>query len=281
VPAGSNKPSSSWMDHFGDFFSDCSCRLARIRGGGNGPPNNKIIGDSANGLAWCADSCLIILTLRAALRRTDARHHDEEISPAGSTNLAYFFRRSHHAVQSRSLRQLRKTKRPRRRSASQSNTAQVLRTQTRQYGDPKQLGPVRALACKHLRSGPHHRFAASRMHVQQSNFSEFRRGRNRSDDSIRYIVVFQIQEDAGTKSPDLPHGIRAGGCEQLNVDLEHPNEAGQVACHIERLVQAAEVERQDYFVAGWGTYGSGGSSSSSMRTRPTPLPINPSRVAAR
>jgi hypothetical protein len=67
----------------------------------------------------------------------------------------------------------------------------------------------------------------------------------------------------------------------VNVDFEHPDQASQTARHIEGFVQAAEIQGQDDFLAGGGIYGSGGSWSSSMRTRVTPLSIKPSRAATR
>jgi hypothetical protein len=82
------------------------------------------------------------------------------------------------------------------------------------------------------------------MEIQQAYVRQFRCGRDRSGNCIGDVVVLQVKEYAGTEFPDLADRFRAFRGEEVNIDFEQSYDASQATGHIQRLIQAAEVERQ-------------------------------------
>jgi hypothetical protein len=228
----------------GYFFDDFPGGCDRIGRRSDWPAHDEVIGSRADRLRRGRYAGLVIAPALSSLCWPDARHNDQEITPAAAADQPHLFRRGYNSIQAAPLGELGQVECPRFGCAVDPYPSQVGLAQAGQYRDTQKSGTMLSPISEGLCPGAHHGLAASGMEIQQAHVRQFRSGRDRSGNRIGDIVVLQVKEYAEAKFPDLANCFRAFRSEEVNIDFEQSYDASQTTGHIQRLIQAAEVERQ-------------------------------------
>ncbi len=110
--------------------------------------------------------------------------------------------------------------------------------------------PARGAWASDLGSGAHHLQAAGRVDVQQLDTGKAGGSADRTGDGIGDIVKLEVQKHAGAQGGDLTDRFGSGRSEEMNVDLEHPDQVSQRPGKSDCFIEAAEVQRHDELTAG-------------------------------
>ena len=84
------------------------------------------------------------------------------------------------------------------------------------------------------------------MNVHHAHTGKVGGSRYRACNSIRNVVILQVEEDIGTKTRQLSNSLRALGGEELFANLEKAGDSAELARQSASQPQAVNIQGNDY-----------------------------------